>query len=356
MAKFVFKHFFKPALPASPKLAMVRKRKLSDEEIAEQKRRRIEASRIRRANETPEARKARLIRQRERQNTEEARLRIQERGRRRYERQLQAQKHEWEAHRRRQHRLELLRLQKEANAVSRPQNGPVTEGLLMISQFEKPCSRFQERVKSPVSKQERVESAVVVEVLCGLCQRLCPQSDVQWANEDQRALLARIFPGEDVTLFTLCSKCRRSLSDNKVPLLARRCRIVGALVPAHSNPLIQESGNMDVSCTPGGLLVADSAVLVHPSTSSGDLNGMFGPGAQSSAEVFSCCLAKSCAHTAAAALPSDETPKLIEVPGVPGAWTQCSVWVSTRSTQAKPSLRTTAAQTEDEAIGTGQKK
>lgn len=158
---------------------MVHKRTLSDEEIAEQKRRRVEAGRIRRANETPEARKARLIRQRERQNTEEARLRIRERGRQRYERRLQAEKHEWEAHRWRQHRLELFRLQKEANAVSRPQEGPLTENLLMMSQFEKPCSHFQERVDSAVSEQERVESAAVVEVLCGLCQRLFPHSDVQ---------------------------------------------------------------------------------------------------------------------------------------------------------------------------------
>lgn len=90
---------------------------------------------------------------------------------------------------------------------------------------------------------------------------------------------------------------------------------------------------MDESYRPVGLLVTDSTVLAHTSTNSG--------------------LAKSCAHTAAAAVPSGETPKLIEVPG---AWTQCSVWDSTRSTQAEPSLRTTAVQTEDEAIGTGQKK
>lgn len=151
----------------------------------------------------------------------------------------------------------------------------------------------------------------------------------------------------------LCSKCRRSLSDNKVPLLARRCRIVGALVPAHSNPLNRGSAKVDVSCTPGKLLVTDCAVLVHPSTSSGDLNGMFVPCAQTSAEVFSCCLAKSCPHRCGC-LTLRRDAKAYRNPGVQGAWTQCSVWASTRSTQAKPRLQTTACQTEDEAAGTGQ--
>lgn len=304
---------------------MARKRKeLSDEELAERKRRRCEANRIRRAkqaaNETPEAREQRLRRAREWSYTEGARFRYREYRRLHYEKLSQTDKDLWSAHRHRQRRLELWRLQKEAN----PRKRPARERLMMISQFEKPCSRFQ----------ERVESAVVVQVLCGLCQRLCLDSDVQWANEGQCALLARIFPGEDVTLLRLCSKCRRSLSDNKVPLLTRRSLTVGALVTVQ-NPLKQESTNVDESCRPGGLPVTDSAVLAHTSTNSG--------------------LAKSCAHTAAAALPSDEAPKLIKVSEVPGAWTQCTVWDSTRSTQAKPSLRTTAVQTEDEAIGTGQK-
>lgn len=326
---------------------MARKRKeLSDEELAERKRRRCEANRIRRAkqaaNETPEAREQRLRRAREWSYTEGARFRYREYRRLHYEKLSQTDKDLWDlwsAHRHRQRRLELWRLQKEAN----PRKRPARERLMMISQFEKPCSRFQ----------ERVESAVVVQVLCGLCQRLCLDSDVQWANEGQCALLARIFPGEDVTLLRLCSKCRRSLSDNKVPLLTRRSLTVGALVTVQ-NPLKQESTNVDESCRPGSLLGTDNTVLVQVPTNCDDLNRILQPHAEVAAEIFSCCLTKSCSHNTAAALPPDETPKPIEIPGASGAWTQCSVWVSTRPIQAKPKRRTTAVQTEDEALRTGQ--
>ncbi|XP_077530503.1 uncharacterized protein LOC144142712 [Haemaphysalis longicornis] len=337
-------------------MLLKRKKKRSDEEIAEQRRRRNERSRIRRANETPEVRKKRLAKQRELRNTEEARLRNRESKRLQYRRRLQCEKYAWDAHRCRQLRQELWRLQIEGNAASCSEERPVPENLLMVSRFE-----FQERPESPVSEQECVESAVVTEqgavvfkVLCGLCQRLCSDSDVQLANVQQSVLLARIYPGEDVTLFRICSKCRRSLSDNKVPLLARRCRIVDALVPVLLNPLNRESTNVDESCRPGSLLGTDNTVLMQVPTNCDDLNRILQPHAEVAAEIFSCCLTKSCSHNTAAALPSDETPKPIEIPEASGAWTQCSVWVSTRPIQAKPKRRTTAVQTEDEALRTGQ--
>lgn len=212
-----------------------RQKKLSDEEIASQRRWRNERSRIRRANETPEARTMRLARQRELRNTEEARLRIRERRRLQYRKLLQFEKDACDAHRCRQRQEELWRLQIEENAAFCSEERPDPENLLMVSGFE-----FQEHAESPVSEQERVESTVVFKVMCRPCQRLCPDSDVQLANLQQSTLLARIFPGEDVSLFRLCSKCRRSLNDNKVPLLARRSPTAGALVTVHS-PLKQVS-------------------------------------------------------------------------------------------------------------------
>lgn len=297
-----------------------KKKERSAEEIAERKRRKAEASRIRRANETPEAREKRLTRQRERRRTEMRRekrayLRLQ------YEKSLQSGDFNgWGPKQRR----ELRRLHEEELSASRID-------LLMASQFDKPHN--QDRVR-------RTLPSDVFEVLCGLCHRLCLNIDAELANAKQRALLARIFPNQDLIRFRLCYKCRCSLSDNKVPLLSGSNPIMCVLVPGHLNLLNQESANI-----PGGPLSTSSTDAVHAPTNTDDVSRSFGPPAEKGAEIFSCCLTRSCVHSGMTILPVRKAaPQPVETSG---AWTHCSVLVTTRSTQTKPKLRTSAVQTEE---------
>lgn len=303
-----------------------KKKERSAEEIAERKRRKAETSRIRRANETPEARERRLTRQRELRRAERCREK-REYWQLQYEKSLQSgELNGWDSKQRR----ELWRLREEVIKASRPHTDLPHVDLLMASQSDKP--RGQGRVR-------RTLPSDVFEVLCGLCHRLCLNIDAELANEHQRALLARTFPYQDVTLFRLCYKCRCSLSDNKVPLLSGSNPIMCVLVPGHLNLSNQESTNI-----PDGPLSTGSTDCVHAPTNADDVSRSFGPPAERGAEIFSCCLTRSCVHSDVTLLPVRKAvPQPVETSDV---WTHCSVLVTTRSTQAKPKLRTTAVQTE----------